>query len=291
MQLIGGLRPYPVYKNSGVEWLDQLPESWDVRRMKTLLRERVERGQPDKPLLAATQSHGVIPKNEYGQRTVVATVDLSQLKLVKKGDFVISLRSFQGGIEYSRAEGIISPAYRVLYPREEGHHAYLAWLFKANVFVDSLQMFVTGIREGQNIDYERLARLGMPVPPQDDQVAIAIFLNHVNVRMQRLIEAKERLIGLLEEERRAIIRRILTGGLDPNAPSTESDISWIRTLPAHWNVRRLKWAFRLQRGYDLPADMRLSGQVPVVSSGGIIGTHAEARAKGPGVVMGRYGFD
>ena len=125
------LSSYPAYKPSGVEWLGDVPAHWDLRRTKTLLAERSEKGFPNEPLLAATQTKGVVRKEQYNNRTVLALKELDLLKIVHVGDFVISLRSFQGGIEYARDRGIISPAYTILYPVEQGHHAYFSWLFKS----------------------------------------------------------------------------------------------------------------------------------------------------------------
>src|SRR5690606_29258925 len=116
--------------------------------------ERVQKGFPSEPLLAATQNKGVVRKDDYGARTVTATKDLHLLKLVETGDFVISLRSFQGGIELAHCRGIISPAYTILEPRPGTQRAYFKSFFKSSSFIDGLTLFVTGIREGQNIDYE-----------------------------------------------------------------------------------------------------------------------------------------
>src|SRR5688572_12131081 len=105
------LKPYPESSESGLPWLGRAPGHWRLRRAKFLFTERVQKGFPDEPLLAATQSKGVIRKEDYGARTVMAMKDLHLLKLVETGDFVISLRSFEGGIEVAHCRGIISPAY------------------------------------------------------------------------------------------------------------------------------------------------------------------------------------
>src|SRR5690606_33819659 len=105
------LQPYHSYRASDTPWLPELPSHWASPRLKTVLAEKVVRGFPEEPLLAATQSRGVIRKSDYESRTVTAQKDLDLLKLVEVGDFVISLRSFQGGIERAHARGIISPAY------------------------------------------------------------------------------------------------------------------------------------------------------------------------------------
>ena len=97
--MIEGLKPYAEYKESGLPWLGRCPKHWNVRRTKILFHERVQKGFPNEPLLAATQTKGVVKKEDYETRTVTAQKDLHLLKLVEVGDYVISLRSFQGGIE------------------------------------------------------------------------------------------------------------------------------------------------------------------------------------------------
>ena len=159
------LSRYTAMKDTDVEWLGSVPEHWDLRRTKTLLLQRNEKGHPNEPLLAATQTKGVVRKEHYENRTVLAMKDLHLLKFVQVGDFVISLRSFQGGIEYARQRGIISPAYTVLYPARREDHGYLAHLFKSAPYIHNLALFVTGIRQGQNIDYEKLSRSRLPIPP------------------------------------------------------------------------------------------------------------------------------
>ena len=212
--MIGDLGPYAGMKNSGVEWLGAVPAHWNMRRLKALLIERGQKGFPDEPLLTATQSKGVVRKDQYENRTVLAMKDLHLLKLVCVGDFVISLRSFQGGIEFARERGIISPAYTVLYPKQPQAHGYLAWLFKSTPFIQGLSLFVTGIRQGQNIDYGKLSRSRVPLPPLDEQAAIVRFLDHADRRIRRAIAAKQKLIRLLVEQKRVVIYRAVTRGFD-----------------------------------------------------------------------------
>ena len=246
--MIADLKPYPEYKELGLPWLSQVPSHWAQRRMKFLFTERVEKGFPDEPLLAATQSKGVVRKEDYGSRTVTATKDFHLLKLVDVGDFVISLRSFEGGIEVAHCRGIISPAYTVLAPKREATQSYYSHLFKSRDFINSLTLFVTGIREGQNIDYERLSRAYMPLPPEEEQVAIGKFLDWANGRLERTIRAKRKVIALLNEQKQAIIHRAVTRGLDPSVPLKPSGIPWLGDIPQHWEVRRVKQATSILRG-------------------------------------------
>ncbi|MGA2623832.1 MAG: restriction endonuclease subunit S [Bacteroidota bacterium] len=238
--MISNLRPYSEYKESGLPWVGRMPAHWSQRRMKFLFQERVQKGFPGEPLLAATQTKGVVRKEDYEERTVTAMKDLHLLKLVETGDFVISLRSFQGGIEVAHCRGIISPAYTVLNPRSEARQSYFRQFFKSPDFIHSLTLFVTGIREGQNIDYERLSRAYLPLPPADEQDLMGRFLTYARGQIERAIRSKKKLIGLLNEQKQAIIHRAVTRGLDPTVPLKPSGIPWLGEIPEHWEVRRLK---------------------------------------------------
>ncbi len=239
--MIAEFKPYPEYKESGLPWADRVPSHWSFRRTKVLFGERVQKGFPNEPLLAATQSKGVVKKTDYGERTVTASKDFHLLKLVEPGDFVISLRSFQGGLEIAHCRGIISPAYTVLKPRNEARRPYFKQFFKSPDFIDSMTLFVTGIREGQNIDYERLSRAYLPVPPVDEQESIGRFLDHWNGRLEKAIRAKRKVITLLNEQKQAIIHRAVTRGLDPNVKLKDSGIPWLGEIPEHWERIRLKF--------------------------------------------------
>ena len=234
--MITGTTPYTSMKPSGIPWLGDIPAHWTLSRTKALLAERSDKGHPDKPLLAATQTKGVVRKENYANRTVLALKDLHLLKFVEVGDFVISLRSFQGGIEYARDSGIISPAYTVLYPKDPRHHRFFAFLFKSRCFVDSLVLAVTGIREGQNIDYGRLARSTLPLPPLSEQAAIARFLDHMDRRIQKFIRAKEKLIALLDEYKQVLIHQAVTNGLDSEPTVVSTGNSWFPKIPVDWKV-------------------------------------------------------
>ena len=202
-------QPYDAYRNVDEIWIHELPMHWETIKIKRLFDERVEKGYPEEPLLAATQNMGVVPKNVYGQRTVEATKDLELLKLVRKGDFVISLRSFQGGIELAHYQGIISPAYTVMVPKGITPE-YFKHLAKSKVFIELLKQCVTGIREGQNIDYAKLKGIRIPVPPREEQLKIAAYLGSIDAR----IDARIKEIALLKKYKDTISSDVVTGKID-----------------------------------------------------------------------------
>ena len=230
---------YNEYKDSGVQWLGEIPSHWELRKMKYTFCERSQKGFPNEPLLAATQNHGVIKKSDYENRTVEATKNLDTLKLVEKGDFVISLRSFQGGIEYSYCRGIISPAYTVL----KAHHLsepYFKHLAKSPSFIDLLKSSVTGIREGQNIDYNKLKVEFMPIPTIEEQQAIATYLDTITAKIDEAIAQQQKMIDLLNERKQIIINNAVTKGLNPDAPMKDSGVDWIGEICKNWRMYRLK---------------------------------------------------
>ena len=257
------LKPYPETKDSGVAWLGSMPQHWELRRTKTLLSQRSEKGFPHEPLLAATQTIGVVRKDEYENRTVLALRDLQLLKLVRIGDFVISLRSFQGGIEYARHQGIISPAYTIVYPVDRAHHAYLSYLFKSLPYIENLSFFVTGIRQGQNIDYEKLGRSLIPLPPLSEQTEIVRFLNRADRHIRRYIRTKQKLVELLLEQKQATIHQAVTGQIDvrtgqPYPTYKPSGLEWIEDVPEHWEVQRSKRLFKQRKEFARQEDVQLS---------------------------------
>lgn len=239
---------YSTYKNSEVVWLGKVPEHWKIIKSKRILIESSIKGFPDEELLAATQTQGVVPKSVYGKTTVTATKNFETLKLVEKGDFVISLRSFQGGIEYAHYRGIISPAYTILKPQEEVVHKYYRYLLKSKRYISGLTLLVTGIREGQNIDTAKFKDSYLPLPPLSEQTAIANFLDYQLEKINRFITKKKQLIELLTEQKSAIINQAVTKGINPNAKLKPSGIEWLGDIPEHWEVTKLTGVSSFVRG-------------------------------------------
>ncbi|MGN1219994.1 MAG: restriction endonuclease subunit S [Candidatus Cryptobacteroides sp.] len=231
---------YEKYKDSGQFWLGEVPSHWDFLKMKYVFSERSQKGHPNEPLLSATQNHGVIPQDLYENRVVSATKGLESLKLVEVGDFVISLRSFQGGIEYAYYRGIISPAYTILTPQKI-EASYFKHLGKSGIFIDLLKSTVTGIREGQNIDYGKLRDYYLPIPPVEEQKAMAAYLDSVTAEIDKAIDQQQRMIDLLNERKQIIIQNAVTKGLDPNVPMKDSGVDYIGQIPASWELKKIKY--------------------------------------------------
>lgn len=206
-----GLNANVKMKPTNIPWLPEIPEHWQQRKMKYLFDERSEKNHPNEPMLSATQSEGVILQSKYKGRVVVVNTGFEGLKLVRVGDFVIHLRSFQGGIEYTYDQGIISSAYTILNPRHPEYSMYYKILFKSSNFIDLLKTCVTGIREGQNINYSKLKQNFIPVPPITEQNEIVNFINEYTAKIDTLISNINKEIENLKEYKQRLISDVVTG--------------------------------------------------------------------------------
>jgi type I restriction enzyme S subunit len=255
---------YPAYKDSGVEWLGGIPEGWEAIRMKFLFRDTSIKNKPNEELLSVTQDKGVIPRSWVENRMVMPSGNLESFKFIRKGDFAISLRSFEGGLEFCHHDGIISPAYTVLKIRDGLVEHYYKYLFKSFSFISEIQTSVVGIREGKNISYPELSYSILPIPSTAEQTAIANFLDDKCAKIDRAIAQKEKLIALLKERKQIIIQDLVTGktvwsekqkAFVPLAQSEvegkDSGVAWIdgtsagsaQGVPVGWEVKRCKYLF------------------------------------------------
>ena len=173
--LIDGLKPYADYRYSGLSWLGQVPSHWQVARSKRLFTPRKELARPDDLQLSATQAHGVIPQSVYeartGYRVVKISMHLDRRRHVEADDFVISMRSFQGGLERAWSPGAIRSSYVVLKPEGQVDAGYFQHLFKSAPYIAAIRATGDFIRDGQDLNYGNFCAVDLPLIPFDEQVA------------------------------------------------------------------------------------------------------------------------
>jgi type I restriction enzyme S subunit len=200
---------YPKYKASGVEWLGEVPEHWDCYEGKRIFRNRMQKANDGDEQLAATQKYGVIPQSLFmqqeEQKVVLALKGTDGFRHVEQSDFVISLRSFQGGIEFSNYSGCVSPAYTVLTPVNEIHSNFFRYLLKSYLYIKALQSSTDSLREGKSITYSQFGRIEIPLPSLNEQTTIANFLDTQTAKIDTLIAKQQRMIALLGEKRQALV--------------------------------------------------------------------------------------
>jgi len=211
-------QPYPAYKDSGVEWIAQVPAHWEVRRSKQTFTQRKELARPDDIQLSATQAYGVIAQDEYerriGRKVVKIFRHLEKRRHVELDDFVISMRSFQGGLERAWVSGCIRSSYIVLRPIIQVDVGFFSYLFKSRGYIGALQSTADFIRDGQDLNFDNFCGVDLPVPPIDEQWRIKEMLDEAVAGANTAIGRANREIELLQEYRTRLIADVVTGKLD-----------------------------------------------------------------------------
>lgn len=212
-----GLNPSAPMKDSKV-WYGQIPSEWKELKGKYVFKQRNDRGNNVcLQLLSPTQKYGVIPQDKYEELTGMIAVKLNDstnyalLKTIHKGDYCISLRSFQGGFEYSEYEGVVSPAYQVFYPIITIADGYYKYLFKEKGFIDVMNSYTMSLRDGKNIAFDDFGDTFIPVPPLDEQQEIADYLDNKCVEFEQIIADKKMQIETLDGYKKSLIYEYVTG--------------------------------------------------------------------------------
>jgi type I restriction enzyme S subunit len=213
-----GLDPSVPMKDSGVEWLGKIPAHWGVIQSRRVFKVRNEPATDTDEQLTASQKYGMLPQTEFmeleGRRVVVTIKGVESLRHVEPNDFVISLRSFQGGIEWCKLRGSVTFHYVVLKSAKPLHPAYIGYLFKSSVFIQALRSTTDFIRDGQDLRYSQFVQIPLPAVPLNEQAAIASFLERETTRIGSLIAKTQRAVELLREYRTALISAAVTGKID-----------------------------------------------------------------------------
>ncbi len=192
---------------TGKKRLKGFSGEWERIKAGEIFKSISVKGNGSEVLLSATQEHGVIPRDQLEGRVTMPTGDTNSFKLVEVGDFVISLRSFQGGLEYSEHRGIVSPAYTVLKPIVEINKTFYRYYFKSAEFIGHLAIAVIGIRDGKQISYDDFCFVKIPYPNIEEQKAISsIFL-----QADKEIEMANKKLARLQEEKKGLMQVLLTG--------------------------------------------------------------------------------
>lgn len=246
-----------VMKDSGIDWIGDIPNKWEIKKGKYVFVERFSNGNNIcLQLLSPTQKYGVIPQKLYEKYSTQRTVkidnnkDLSSFKTIKKGDYCISLRSFQGGFEYSSYEGVVSPAYKVFYPKIEINRYYFKYLFKDKGFISKIASYSDSLRDGKSISFNEFGNTLLPIPPLKEQRLIANYLDNKCNEIDKLKEDITKQINILKEYKQSVITEAVTKGLNPNVPMKDSGIDWIGEIPQNWEVSKFKFNINIRTQFD-----------------------------------------
>jgi type I restriction enzyme S subunit len=225
-------------KDSGVEWIGEIPESWEMKKIGNIYYPRNEKvSDKDYPALSVTMQ-GILSQLE----TAAKTDNGDCRKLVKKGDFAINSRSDRrGSCGVSPCDGSVSLINTILCPREKMNSSFYNWLFHTSMFSDEFYKWGHGIVDDLwTTRWQEMKNISIIYPPLSEQRAIASFLDSKCAEIDSLISLQETMISELQAYKQSVITEAVTKGLDKNVEMKDSGVEWIGEIPKKWKVCTLK---------------------------------------------------
>ena len=278
---------YNEYKDSGVQWLGEIPSHWEVKRLASyFIERRTKVSDKDYEPLSVTKN-GIFPQLE----NVAKTNDGDNRKLVLKGDFVINSRSDRKGSSgVSKYDGSVSLINIVLNPRSNVIPDYCNYILKGYSFIEEYYRNGRGIvADLWTTRYDEMKTIKICMPPVIEQQAIVSYLDTATAKIDEAIAQQQKMIDLLNERKQIIINNAVTKGLNPDAPMKDSGVEWIGEIPEHWEVRKLKHIAKLKSGDTISSDSFTEDGFPVYGGNGFRGYTNRFTNDGEYVLIGRQG--
>jgi type I restriction enzyme S subunit len=268
-------KPYPAYKNSGVEWLREIPAHWEVRKVKRLCL--VRRGASPRPIddpiyfdengeCAWVRIADVTASQRYLERTTqrLSTLGRSKSVALEPGELFVSIAATVGKPVITKIKCCIHDGF-VYFVGLHENREFLFYLFSCGEPYKGLGKLGTQL----NLNTDTIGDIYLPLPSGAEEEAIVQFLDPETAKIDALVAKKDRLIELLQEKRTVLITRAVTKGLDPNVPMKESGVEWLGEIPAHWGVKPLKVVAFVKTGFAFSSDDFTNEGVPLLRIGDI----------------------
>lgn len=229
---------------------------WKRVKIEDVFEETCEKNHPYAEVLTIIQGVGTVPREQSGREIVYDKNSLANYKFVKKGDFIIHLRSFEGGLEVANSDGIVSPAYIILHPKIEVSTKFLYALFHTNRFINqTMPPAVEGARDGRSVKYDVLKKQKILFPPLSEQKKIAEIL----ATQDRVIELKEKLIAEKQSQKKYLMSVLLGDDFKKSFK-----LNGVTIDKKKWEKKKLQNIIKLQGGFAFPSNQFKSYGVPVV---------------------------
>lgn len=261
---------YESYKPSGVDWLGDVPQNWQVTPGRACLYENKDKNTGMKESTVLSLSYGNVIVKPQEKLTGLVPESFETYQIVEPGDIIIRGTDLQNDVTslrtgLARDRGIITSAYINLRPHDNVLPFYLHYVLHSYDVKKVFYGLGSGLR--QNLSYEDFKYLDLPLPDIPTQKRIVAFLDDKTDKIDRAVKIKEGQIALLRERKQIIIQEAVTKGLNPNAPTKDSGIDWIGQIPAHWEKQRIRRLFDIGRGRVIPKEELVEGGLyPVYSS-------------------------
>lgn len=287
------MRRYESYKDSGVEWLGEVPSHWESFPLFVQAKISSITNHIDKELLSVYLDRGVVRFSDVDEkRTNVTSLDLSKYQLVRKGNLVLNnQQAWRGSVGVSSYEGIVSPAYLILELSNKFDPHYANYLFRNGSMVSHYLIASKGVGTIQrNLYWGNLRRTPIFIPPLSEQQKIAQFLDDKTAKIDQAVDLAEKQIALLKEHKQILIQNAVNRGLNPDMPLKDSGVEWIGQVPEHWEVKKLKYLAKIKSG-DSIINSNLSDEYlyEVFGGNGFMGYFYKYNVSGENIIIGRVG--
>lgn len=260
--MIADDNPYPAMKDSGVHWLGDVPDHWQILPAFAAYRPRQVKntGLIESTVLSLSYGRIIVKAHEKLRGLVPESFETYQI--VEPGNIIVRTTDLQNDrtslrIGHAHHRGIITAAYMCLETKPIALNEFGYQYLNAYDLLKIIYGFGSGLR--QNLDFSDIKRMPVLVPPRNEQAAIVRYLDHADRKIRRYIRAKQKLIKLLEEQKQAIIHRAVTRGLDPNVRLKASGVKWLGGVPEHWEVTRVKNEFFCLNRRRIPLSATVRG--------------------------------
>lgn len=238
-------------KDSGIEWIGEIPEGWEVSLLKYATRWKSEKGCPDAPVLSLYRDFGVVPKDSRDDNHNVTSLDTSNYKVVDIGDLVINkMKAWQGSMAVSDYRGIVSPAYHVCsITSNKVNKRYLHHLLRNPAYLPEYARLSTGMRIGQwDLGFDDFKNIPFLIPPLDEQEKIADYLDNGCASLDAILDKTRASIEEYKKLKQAVITQAVTKGVRGEREMKDSGVEWIGKIPAEWSICPLKRLAAIQTG-------------------------------------------
>jgi len=207
------MKRYQSYKDSGVVWIEEIPEHWEIKKMFLLFRPSSVKNTINEVNLSVYRDYGVIPRDSRDDNHNIVSEDISNYKLVEVGDFVMNkMKCWMGSLGLSQYRGIVSPSYTVMKPLTLEDSKFLHYLLRSNVYISQYEKHSYGVRIGQwELKFEDFRELKCVLPPLSEQTQIVSYLDEQTQLIDKNIQSEEKKIELLKEYRQSLISEVVTG--------------------------------------------------------------------------------
>ncbi|MGL5228334.1 MAG: restriction endonuclease subunit S [Bacteroidales bacterium] len=287
------MQQYEQYKDSGVDWLGDIPAHWEVKRLSTCFKENCEINNSLCEVNALQFKFGEIIEKQKYDMDEAFTKTIEKYNIVKPNDIMINGLNLNYDFVTQRVgivknKGIITSAYLSLRPNNSISSNYYTYFFKSMDNKKVLNGIGVGIR--LTLSFKEMKNIPIPLPPLAEQTAIANFLDTKCEQIDRAVAQKEKVVELLNERRQILIQRAVTRGLNPDVELRDSGIDWIGQIPAHWEVKPLKFISKLESGETISPEQFIESEgYPVYGGNGFRGYTTTFTNDGYFVLIGRQG--